>query len=112
MPYSRYLTKLLEIVMYIRLSLEEFISRSIKKHGNTYDYSRVHLTHGASTKVGIICPVHGEILQRASTHMEGKGCKQCANNAQRTYTVKSQALKKDEECAVIAPTWKIPNQSK
>jgi len=28
-------------------------------------------------KVTIICPIHGEFEQRASSHLHGYGCKKC-----------------------------------
>ena len=57
---------------------EEWIEKAKKIHGNKYDYSKVKYVN-SRTKVRIICPIHGEFLQFPSYHLEGYGCKECAN---------------------------------
>ena len=42
-----------------RLNIEGFIKRSNVIHHNKYDYSKVEYVN-SSTKVCIICPIHGE----------------------------------------------------
>ena len=60
-----------------RCSLEGFIEKARKKHGDKYDYSQtVYVT--AKTKVKIICPEHGPFTQTASDHYRGRGCPTCA----------------------------------
>ena len=59
------------------LNNEEFIKRSIKKHGNKYNYSLVNYINSV-TKVKIICPEHGEFEQAPASHIRGKNCKLCA----------------------------------
>ena len=49
-----------------------------KKHGDTYDYSKVDYIN-AKTKICIICPKHGEFWQTPNDHLSGCGCKMCAN---------------------------------
>jgi hypothetical protein len=66
-----------------KLTLEEFIENSQKKHGKKYDYSKVNYIN-KRTKVVIICPIHGEFEQQAGGHMNGYGCPQCANNQRKT----------------------------
>lgn len=56
---------------------DDFITRAIAVHGNKYDYSKVEYKN-ANTKVCIICPEHGEYLQRAADHLLGRGCPKCA----------------------------------
>lgn len=56
----------------------EFISDSIKIHGDKYDYSLVEYKNSQS-KVTIICPEHGEFSQTATKHTQGQGCKRCAS---------------------------------
>lgn len=63
-----------------RFTTEEFIERSIKVHGNTYNYNKTKYK-GKRTKVTITCSVHGDFLQRPSEHTEGHGCIKCATNA-------------------------------
>jgi hypothetical protein len=55
----------------------EFIEKSIKIHGNKFDYSKVEYT-GSHIKVCIICPVHGEFFQSPTNHLSGYGCLKCA----------------------------------
>lgn len=61
-----------------RLTTQEFIEKSKQVHGDRYDYSKVDYIN-AQSKVTIICPIHGEFEQRASHHLNGHGCKKCAN---------------------------------
>ena len=57
-------------------STAEFISKAKLVHQNKYDYSKVnYINH--STKVCIICPIHGEFWQRPSLHLKGHGCEYC-----------------------------------
>jgi very-short-patch-repair endonuclease len=57
-------------------STEQFIEKSIKKHGDKYDYSKVNYINN-NTNVIIICKEHGEFLQLPKTHKRGNGCKDC-----------------------------------
>lgn len=60
-----------------KLTTEEFIQRAQTVHGDKYDYSKVECVNALS-KVCIICKKHGEFWQRASHHIEGRGCQKCA----------------------------------
>lgn len=60
-----------------KLTNEEFIGRSIKRHGERYDYSKVDYK-GSKRKVTIICRSHGEFEQLAASHMRVSGCPKCA----------------------------------
>ena len=55
---------------------ERFIDESICVHGNKYDYSKVEYVN-SSTKVCIICPIHGEFWQTPMKHLNGHGCQRC-----------------------------------
>lgn len=59
-----------------RVTLEEFIKRSEKPHGNKYDYTHVVLKD-VLTKVKIGCTIHGYFEQTPYTHMSGGGCIKC-----------------------------------
>lgn len=59
-----------------RLSLETFIERSKKIHGDKYDYSKVEYTN-IEEPITIICPKHGEFKQSPYSHMKGCGCSMC-----------------------------------
>lgn len=45
-------------------------------HKNKYDYSKVNYS-GCKEKVIIICPTHGEFLQKPDNHKRGSGCPKC-----------------------------------
>lgn len=56
-----------------------FIKECNEKFGNKFDYTKV-LYDGIQTKVIIICPEHGEILQTPANHKKSKyGCMKCKN---------------------------------
>lgn len=58
---------------------EKFIEKSKAVHGERYDYSKVNYINN-STKVEIICPIHGSFWQGPTNHFIGKnGCPECAN---------------------------------
>lgn len=57
----------------------DFITRSIKIHGDKYDYSKVVYIK-SHDKVIIICKTHGEFLQAPYIHLHGHGCKKCGDD--------------------------------
>lgn len=59
-----------------KLNTEEFISKAIEKHGNTYDYSEVKYIN-SKTNVNITCKIHGPYPQSPSHHLNGQGCPDC-----------------------------------
>ena len=59
-----------------RLTKDEFIEKSIKFHGEIYDYSLVEYKNN-STNVKIICPKHGIFEQRPANHINGQQCPHC-----------------------------------
>lgn len=61
-----------------KLTTDIFISRAMQVHGQKYDYSR-SIYISAIDKIEIICPDHGSFMQKASHHMDGRGCKKCAD---------------------------------
>ena len=63
--------------MSVKLTKEIFLERSVLKHGNKYDYSKVDYVD-IKTKVCIICPIHGEFWQTPEKHMSGQGCPKCS----------------------------------
>lgn len=75
-------------IMTKRLTLEEFIAKARKKHGNTYDYKHV-VYKNSKTPVKILCPIHGEFFREPSKHMSGGGCHTCIkilNDKKKTQT--------------------------
>lgn len=60
-----------------RLTTKEFVEKAMLLHGNKYDYSQTVYVD-SRTKVSIICREHGAFEQRASSHLLGNGCHDCA----------------------------------
>jgi len=71
----------------IKLTKEETINNFNKKHNDKYDYSLFLKCNDYKTQktlIEIICPIHGIFKQQINNHLNGKGCKYCANNIQKT----------------------------
>lgn len=62
-----------------RKTTSEFISDSIKVHGDKYDYSKVNYVN-ANTLVDLLCHKHGVFKQTPHNHLSGKGCPMCGND--------------------------------
>jgi hypothetical protein len=60
-------------------SKDEFVNLSNKIHNNKYDYSKF-IYKNIRTEGIIICPIHGEILQKPQNHLRSCGCPKCGNN--------------------------------
>lgn len=61
-----------------KLTTEEWIVASRKKHGDKYNYSKSIYT-GSNKKIIITCPTHGDFEIAASLHTSrGDGCPKCA----------------------------------
>jgi len=74
-----------------RWNNEIFIKKSIKIHGDKYDYSLVDYKN-AHTKIKIICPEHGEFEQIPWNHLSLKeGCPYCAENKSNLKLSKMKA---------------------
>jgi len=68
-----------------RSSIEEFIYKATKIHGDRYDYS-TSIYVASSPKITIRCKVHGEFTQNRKDHLSGRGCRKCK---QEPYRIKS-----------------------
>lgn len=60
----------------LRRTFDEFVSRAREKHGGKFDYSQVEYIN-STTKVIILCPIHGEFEQTPREHLSGHGCPKC-----------------------------------
>jgi len=60
-----------------KLSLQSFIKKAKKIHGNKYDYSKVEYINNM-TKIDIMCPIHGNFKQSPSKHLRGQNCPKCS----------------------------------
>lgn len=61
-----------------RWTTEKFIEEAHKVHGEKYDYSHVKFEN-TNTNVRIICPEHGEFMQKPNNHLQGQGCPKCSH---------------------------------
>lgn len=59
-----------------RITKDEFIRRANIVHNNYYDYSNIEYKN-TTTKIKIICPIHGEFSQLPANHLNGNGCHTC-----------------------------------
>jgi len=57
-------------------TIDNFLEKAYKKHGNKFDYSLVEFKD-YNTKIKIICPLHGEKIVHPRNHLNSKGCKEC-----------------------------------
>lgn len=57
----------------------KFLKKASEKHNNKYDYSKIDYKNN-STKVKIICPIHGEFKQAPAKHLSSNGCPKCSGN--------------------------------
>jgi len=62
-----------------KFTKEQWIEKFREVHRDRYDYSQVQISEGSGTKykVIIVCPYHGEFLQRPQAHSKGEGCPHC-----------------------------------
>ena len=60
----------------VRSNTTEFITKANLVHNNVYNYSLVDYKNN-TTKVKLICPIHGEFLISPNNHLAGVGCKKC-----------------------------------
>lgn len=61
-----------------RGTLENFLLRAKKHHGERYDYSKVDYKD-SKQKLEIICKEHGSFFQSANSHGMGRGCPDCGD---------------------------------
>ena len=61
-----------------KMSIERFIEKAQKIHGNSYSYEEVSYINNR-TPVSIMCPTHGIFKQTPEVHLSGHGCPECAN---------------------------------
>ena len=62
--------------------IEKFIEEANKVHGGLYEYHKVNYIN-TSTKVCIVCPIHGDFWQIPTNHLKGQGCPFCSGNAKK-----------------------------
>jgi len=93
----------------LSLTTEEFIKKANEKHDNRYDYSKTNYIN-CNTKVIIICKVHGEFKQKASSHLVGHNCSECMHRIPKTnhQILDNHTINKHKTCALnkyTTETW-------
>jgi len=66
---------------------DEWIYNAKQIHGDRYDYTNTVYSK-SKDKLSIICPIHGEFLQRPRCHIKGKGCPKCCQSKSETVITK------------------------
>lgn len=61
----------------MKLTTEKLVERARKIHGSKFDYSLTKYEDYRS-KIIIICPTHGQFLQRPEYHLQGHDCDKCS----------------------------------
>lgn len=85
-----------------RKTQEAYIAEANLAHNSKYDYS-LTVYMGDSSKITIICPIHGKFTQQAGSHI-GKskhGCKKCA--------IKAETEKQKLSLTEVQNRIKVPN---
>lgn len=83
------------------MSLEKrksnFLNKSKEIHNNKYEYYLEGYINN-KTKIDIICPNHGVFKQLPSSHLEGRGCKKCADEKRRinNFSERSKKIHNDK----------------
>lgn len=94
---GRYYSKIAQL-----MTVEEFISKSEKVHGNNYNYSKT-IYKGNKKKIEIICRTHGSFFQTPNEHLVGKGCSKC---------VRKNETELGENLKIFFIGWEIKRQKK
>lgn len=108
---------------------ERFILNFKKVHGDRYDISKA-IYINTSTKICVICPIHGEFWSTPNALLSGKGCPKCVGKYKTTeeFIKEAKAIhgedtyiytktiyhKANEEVCIICPKhgefWQTPNK--
>lgn len=77
----------------VKLTTIEFIDRSIKTHGDKYNYSKT-VYDGYDKSLIITCKIHGDFSQVARTHISGAKCPECRKHVfdNETFIAKSKSI--------------------
>ena len=69
-----------------KLTTEQFVAKAREIHGDKYDYSNVVYSK-MHDYITVTCPKHGDFLQKAYSHLNGKGCSKCAKEESRSKLI-------------------------
>ena len=69
-----------------QLTTADFVERARAKHGDRYDYGRVHYVN-ITTEVEVVCQTHGPFWIKPNQHLwTWTGCPVCANEVKQAKT--------------------------
>lgn len=72
----------------LMFSCKEFINECNKMHNYKYNYSLIKEYNGTDKIYKIICPDHGQFLQRGENHLRGHGCRSCQTKSHGENKIK------------------------
>ncbi len=78
----------------------QFIIQSHQIHHNKYDYSEWANVVYSTSKVPIICPIHGKFKQTINSHLQGCGCPACKKDSISVVNKKNKTTFIDQ-CSII-----------
>ncbi len=85
---------------------QDFIDKAKKLHKNIYDYTKTIYT-GRNKYLIIACNKHGDFLQEAGSHLNGRGCPKCSKLSKESFI--ELAMKKHGNkylyTKILNPTW-------
>jgi len=81
---------------------QNFAERANKVHENKYSYEKFDYV-SREKDVVITCPIHGDFLQNAITHLRGHGCKRCHFDGTKTWTASDDRLLVENYAELGAP---------
>jgi Zn ribbon nucleic-acid-binding protein len=62
-----------------RTTEDDFIKKAKYVHNNFFEYEKGSFVN-VSSKVGVICPIHGIFYQKANNHLNGANCPKCKHD--------------------------------
>lgn len=72
-----------------KYTTEKFLCKLKKVHGDRYDVSEVKYVN-STTKVVLVCPVHGRFSSRPDMLLNGCGCPECHNDMRSRLAAKTK----------------------
>ena len=83
----------------LRKSLDTFVQEAKLIHSDKYDYSKAVYINNSS-KIQIVCKIHGVFMQTPSDHLRGRGCRKCGS-------IKSASYKKSDNDSFFIDAIKV-----
>jgi hypothetical protein len=82
-----------------RYTQDDWLKKCISIHGDKYNYNKVKYVD-CDTKVIIVCPIHGDFLQKAKRHSGGAICPKCKllkkGHTTETWIKKAESIHGDK----------------